>query len=179
MPSASDAAPRLNMPQATRADAPGGASGGDLPRSLPAAPETQATTAQAKTEALGTLPEYSLSGYFSGLSFLFVLLALLWFGARFLRRQGALRLFGQTPGLEVESRLSLGPKKNLLVLRYRDKRLLLGLTEHHISLLDSSFAEDEDAPEGRRETPTTPLADAPPEAAASFRKLLHGFTRKK
>ena len=127
------------------------------------AAETQAVQVQS---AAPDLPEYSLAGYFTGLSVLFVLLGLLWFGLRYLRRKGVLSLPGQQGGLALESRLGLGPKKNLLVLRYRDKRLLLGVTDHHITLLDSEPCAEEQAPEG---------APAP---ARNFRELLHGLTHK-
>ncbi|MCL1888987.1 MAG: flagellar biosynthetic protein FliO [Desulfovibrionaceae bacterium] len=128
------------------------------------------------------LPEYSLAGYFTGLSVLFLLLGICWFALRYLKNRGALRLFGQPPGLEVEGRLNLGPKKSLLVLRYYDKRLLLGVTDQRISLLDSSPnpAAEEASPDGfeDRAWGKGALAEAPADNG-KFRELLHGRMRKK
>jgi flagellar protein FliO/FliZ len=113
--------------------------------------------------------DYNLSGYFMGLALLFAMLGLFWLGARYLKNKGALRFYGLNAGLRVESRLPLGPKKNLLVVKYRDKRLLLGVTEQRITLLDSEAA---DAEEGAEES------SAPESAASAFRKLLHGAASK-
>jgi flagellar protein FliO/FliZ len=59
----------------------------------------------------------------------------LWLALRWLKKRGTLRRFGGNADMAMESRLSLGPKKNLLIVRLRDRRLLLGITEHHISKL--------------------------------------------
>lgn len=69
------------------------------------------------------------------LAVLFLLLAALWFALRFLKKRGNLRLFNANADLRIESRLSLGSKKNLLLVRLPHKRLVLGVTDHHISKL--------------------------------------------
>jgi flagellar biogenesis protein FliO len=134
------------------------------------------------------IPEYNLSSYFLSLGLLFALLGLCWLGVRLLRRRGAWRFLTPAQGMQIESRLSLGPKKLLLVLKYRGKRLLLGVTEQQITLLDSSPLEknaengtpDEDGFTSVPEENSTDGRD-PAVAAAlpDFRNLLHGLGKKK
>jgi flagellar protein FliO/FliZ len=85
--------------------------------------------------AAQVIPAFSWSGYLTTLAVLFLLLAALWFALRLLKKRGNLRLFSANADLRIESRLSLGPKKNLLLVRLPHKRLLLGVTDHHISKL--------------------------------------------
>lgn len=82
-----------------------------------------------------TISTFSWSGYFMTIAVLCLLLAGLWLALRWLKKRGTLRRFGGNEEMEMESRLSLGPKRNLLIVRLRDRRLLLGVTEHHISKL--------------------------------------------
>ncbi len=149
------------------------------------APVAEATRASAQnvTDALGsavqahsytTPPEYSWSGYFMGLAVLFIMLGMLWAGARFLKNKGALRFLGMNEHFRVESRLSLGAKKNLLVLNYHGKRLLLGVTDHHISLLDSAGAQDDEQEEAQNEPENAQNAAK----TSNFRDILHGFAKK-
>jgi flagellar protein FliO/FliZ len=85
--------------------------------------------------AAQAVPVFSWSGYLMTLAVLFLLLAALWFALRFLKKRGNLRLFNANADLRIESRLSLGSKKNLLLVRLPHKRLVLGVTDHHISKL--------------------------------------------
>ena len=100
------------------------------------------------------IPTFSWSGYFMTIAVLCLLLAGLWMALRWLKKRGTLRRFGGNQEMEMESRLSLGPKKNLLIVRLRDRRLLLGITDHHISKLAElplyyyDEAEDEDGEDG-------------------------------
>ena len=43
----------------------------------------------------------------------------------------------------MEAQMPLGPKKGLMVVRFLNKRLLLGVTEHQISLITEESAQDE------------------------------------
>jgi flagellar biosynthetic protein FliO len=94
------------------------------------------------------LPDLSASWYKSYLSALAVLCFLLFafFGALWLLRRlvrGGTRFMGvgSGPELHVESRLALGPKKWLMAVRYMDKRLLLGVTDHNVTLLTETPLE--------------------------------------
>ncbi|MDR2050602.1 MAG: flagellar biosynthetic protein FliO [Deltaproteobacteria bacterium] len=131
----------------------------------------------------GIIPEYNLAEYFLSLGVLFVLLGLCWFGVRLLRRRGSWRFLTPARGLQIESRLSLGPKKLLLVLKYRDKRLLLGVTEQQISLLDSSpleeYPEEEEPGEDAPADVSTEGRRAVAAGLPDFRNLLHGLGKKK
>lgn len=132
--------------------------------------------ADAAAGAAQAVPAYSWTGYFLGLALMCVMLAILWYGARFLRQKGALRFFGQTAGLSVESRLVLSPRKHLLVVKYRNKRLLLGVTEHNINLLSEDPLEDGEAPVEGDE------ADQAGEAGgitAKFKDMLHDLNKRK
>ncbi|MDL2285199.1 flagellar biosynthetic protein FliO [Desulfovibrio sp. OttesenSCG-928-F07] len=108
-----------------------------LPPEGVSATSAPASTVADAAPAYMTPPEYSWSGYFMGIGMLFIMMAMLWAGARFLKQKGALRFLGQSSGFKVTNRLSLGTKKHLLELEYRGKKLLLGVTEHQISVLNS------------------------------------------
>lgn len=134
--------------------------------------------ADAAAEAALAVPAYSWTGYFMGLALMFVMLAILWLGARLLRQKCGLRFFGQTVGLGVEARLALSPRKHLLVVKYRNKRLLLGVTEHNISLL----SED---PLGEGETPEKSLGGIGADSAGEhcgitgkFKDMLHDLNKR-
>lgn len=83
---------------------------------------------------------FSWSGYVQALGIMCLLLALLWFGVWALRRYGRFN-FLPRPGalprdsLVMEAQMPLGPRKGLMVVRFMNRRLLLGVTEHQISLL--------------------------------------------
>lgn len=42
----------------------------------------------------------------------------------------------QNKNLVLEDQISLGPKRHACVVRFNSKKYLLGVTDHHISLLD-------------------------------------------
>lgn len=86
-----------------------------------------------------TLPQPSGWGnYFQAIGVLLLVLGILYMGVWTLKRLGKLRGFGSKlarDGLTVEGQFHLGPKKTLVVVRFLNKRLLLGVTDHHINLL--------------------------------------------
>jgi flagellar protein FliO/FliZ len=96
--------------------------------------------------AVQAVPSFSWSGYIMTLALLFTLLAALWFALRFLKKRGSLRFLGANEHIKIESRLPLGAKNNLLIVRLPHKRLVLGVTEHHISKL-AELPLYEDTPE--------------------------------
>lgn len=71
-----------------------------------------------------------------------VMFAGFWLLKRFGRRAG-LGVFGGS-GLKVEGQLALGPKKQVFVVRFLNKRLVLGVTDTSINLLTETEAEDDD-----------------------------------
>lgn len=91
---------------------------------------------------------FTWGGYFQALGILCFLLAALWFGVWCIRRYGKLN-FIPRPGalpkdaLIMEAQMPLGPKKGLMVVRFLNRRLLLGVTEHQISLLTEENANYE------------------------------------
>lgn len=70
-----------------------------------------------------------------------LLLGGLWLVTWLFRRYGRspLSAAGSFPrgGLRMETQLPLGPRRGLVVVRFLDQRLLLGVTEHQITLLDA------------------------------------------
>ncbi|OIQ50401.1 flagellar biosynthesis protein FliO [Pseudodesulfovibrio hydrargyri] len=80
--------------------------------------------------------------------YLFLLLGVIFLAYWLLKRfgvPGALTSSG--PGApKLVNRLMLGNRQSVAVVRYRDKDLLLGVTEHNVTLL----AEEEAAPEPER-----------------------------
>ena len=105
--------------------------------------------------------DFSIWNYVQALGVLFLVLGALWAALWLLRRSGrfaGLPRAGSLPrdGLYLEGNLSLGPRKGLMVVRFLNKRLLLGITEQHITLL----------------TETDPNDVPSPSAAATFKKCL-------
>ncbi len=124
-----------------------GASGGS-----PLAGQTGAALGEAASTAAGTMPlgetSLSWSGYFQALGTLFLLLAALWLLVWLLRRYGKFRFLPQ-PGilprnaLHMEAQLPLGPRKGVMVVRFLDKRLVLGVTDQQITLLTETDVQHE------------------------------------
>ncbi len=91
---------------------------------------------------------FSWGGYFYGIGALFLLLAVLWGVLWLMRRSGKFR-FMPSPGgfprdaLRMEAQLPLGPRKGLVVVRFLNKRLLLGLSDQHITLLSEADTDNE------------------------------------
>lgn len=91
---------------------------------------------------------FSWGGYFQAIGILCLLLAALWFGVWLLRKYGRFN-FLPKPGalpkgaLMMEAQMPLGPRKGLMVVRFLNRRLLLGVTEHQISLLTEDNSHNE------------------------------------
>lgn len=115
------------------------------------AAESAASAGAAKTDSvLGTVDAlsrsdavFSWSGYIQALGVLFLIVAALFLALWFLRRKGGLKMLTGQGDLYLESRLALGPKKYLFVVRFLNKRLLLGVTDQQITML-TELPNDED-----------------------------------
>lgn len=106
------------------------------------------TAASASGDSIGTLGQTSFSwgGYLQAVGILFVLLAALWFVVWIIRKYGKFNFLprpGSLPrgSLLMEAQMPLGPRKGLVVVRFLNKRLLLGVTDQQISLLTEEEAE--------------------------------------
>lgn len=89
------------------------------------------------------VPEFSWAGYFQAIGILLFLLLALWYCLRLLRRVGGGRFFTSQANRQtlcLEAQLPLGPRKGLFVVRFLNKRLLLGVTDQNISLLTETDA---------------------------------------
>lgn len=141
----------VTMP-ATAAAAQGALANATAPLANGTASLTNATAplAQAAASTGTALGEvgFSWGGYFQAIGVLFLLLAALWAGMWFLRKYGKFNFIpkpGMLPrdALRLEAQLPLGPRKGLMVVRFLNKRLLLGVTDHQITLLTESDAQHE------------------------------------
>lgn len=80
---------------------------------------------------------------------LFFLLGLIFLGLALLKRSGlAARLQGGGNGmLRVEERVSLGPRKQLVVVRFLNKRVVLGVSDAGIHLITEQSVDHETSPD--------------------------------
>ncbi len=114
-------------------------SGFTLWASLSAAPVWAAAAESA-------VPEFSWWGYIQAILIMILVLAALGGAVWLLRRSG--RFAGMPRGtlprssLFVEGQLSLAPRKGVVVVRFLNKRLVLGVTEQQISLLTETDLND-------------------------------------
>jgi flagellar protein FliO/FliZ len=126
--------------------------------------------AQNATVSAGRLaPDaaWSWSGYFEALALICFLLALLWLLMRFVsKRGGAPGLLLSARGLHVESRLALGPRKWVFLLRCLDRRLLIGVTDHAITMLADLETRDNAPPEQTTSEPSEYSDDGSGKSAA-------------
>lgn len=105
-------------------------------------------------DALGSVvstlgqPEALISwgGYFQALAILFLIIALLFALLWLLKHKGGLKRLTSQGELTLESRLTLGPKKHLIVVRFLNKRVLLGLTDQRITMLTELPPHEDDIP---------------------------------
>ena len=76
---------------------------------------------------------------------LFLVLALLLLASYFLRRYGPRLGVGgnRRSGLELMGQLPLGPRRGVAVVRFLDRVLVLGVTEHQVNLLTELIEEKE------------------------------------
>ena len=90
---------------------------------------------------------FSWWAYGRAIGVLFLVLAALWAALWLLKRSGRFAGMprpGSLPrdGLYLEGYLNLGPRKGISVVRFLNKRLLLGITEHQITLLTETYPND-------------------------------------
>lgn len=89
---------------------------------------------------------FSWTGYLQAIGIMCVLLAGLWFAVWAIRKYGRFNFLprpGSLPrdSLVMEAQMPLGPRKGLMVVRFMNRRLLLGVTEHQITLLTEEKRE--------------------------------------
>lgn len=92
------------------------------------------------------LPSSGWGNYFQAIGILLFILGALYMGVWTLKRFGKLRGAGGglgRNGLSVEGQFHIGPKKSLVVVRFLNKRLLLGVTDQQINLLTEMEADNE------------------------------------
>ena len=92
------------------------------------------------------LPGQDLGGTaMSMIGGLFLIVALLLGGFWLLKRFGPRAGLGFHKGdLRLEGQLALGPKRSVVVVRFLNRRMVLGVTEQNINLLTEVKTGDED-----------------------------------
>jgi flagellar protein FliO/FliZ len=144
-----------------------------LPQTLPQAAEHvagRAADAVNATVGLGaadglaaaSVPAFSWGGYIQAVGVLFLLVGLLWLALWAVRRHGG--LFRAVPGaggfsrddLRLEAQLPIGPRKGLMVVRFLNKRLLLGVTDQQITLLTEQYLDHEHGSDDATSLPGQP-----------------------
>ncbi len=109
---------------------------------------TQTTQMTQTAPPLPSDASFTWGGYFQSIGILMILLAALWVVVWFLRKYGRFNFIprpGSFPhdGLRLEAQLPLGPKKGLAVVRFLNKRLLVGITDQQITLLQEVKDNDD------------------------------------
>lgn len=87
------------------------------------------------------------SGYFQAVGSIFLILAVLGGGFFLLKRFGPRAVGGGVFGrgtLQLEAQLPLGPRRSVAVVRFLNKRLVLGVTDSNITLLTETETDDDD-----------------------------------
>ena len=114
------------------------------------AAQEAATAATAVAEPVTALGQSSFSwgSYIQAVGILFLLVAVMWLAVWLARRYGKFNFLprpGSLPrdALVMEAQLPLGPRKGLMVVRFLNKRLLLGVTDQQITLLTEEQAKHE------------------------------------
>lgn len=106
------------------------------------------------------------SGYFQAIGSIFLILAVLGGGFYLLKRFGPRAVGGGVFGrgtLQLEAQLPLGPRRSVAVVRFLNKRLVLGVTDSNITLLTETETDDDD--EVPEHTPST-------QSGTAFSKML-------
>jgi flagellar protein FliO/FliZ len=86
---------------------------------------------------------FSWSGYFYAIGALCLILGALWGVLWLMRRSGKFRFMPSydafpRDALRIEAQIPLGPRRGLMVVRFLNKRLLLGLSDQQINLLSEA-----------------------------------------
>jgi len=115
----------------------------------------------AENIAGATPPEtiFSWGNYFQAIALMGLLLGLLWLGLHLLRRSGKFSFLQNNAilsrnALSIESQITLAPKKSLVMVRFLNNHILLGVTEHNITFLkEVPIHDDERIQENPLSTP--------------------------
>ncbi len=97
--------------------------------------------------------EYGWGAYFQAIGVVFLILAVLAGGFYLLKRVGPRAGLGRLSQstLRLEGQLSIGPKKSVVVVRFLNKRLVLGVTDTTINLLTTETDYEQDDFKGELE----------------------------
>ncbi|WP_250645542.1 flagellar biosynthetic protein FliO [Salidesulfovibrio onnuriiensis] len=109
------------------------------------------TAFSANATAAAPLGDAGIGSVFSTAGYLCLILGVIFLAYWLLRRYGP---YGATPARggshnpRLLGRLLLGNRQSVTVVRYRDKTLVLGVTEERISLLTELEGEEEEEEDG-------------------------------
>ncbi|GHV50392.1 flagellar protein [Deltaproteobacteria bacterium] len=116
-----------------------------------------ASAGDAVSSALSTFSQpggaFSWGGYFEALAILFLVVAVLWFALWYLKRKGGFNLLTKQGDLSIVNRLSLGPKKSLVVVRFLNKQVMLGVTDQRITMIMELPGDENNAQQDESDPP--------------------------
>ncbi len=125
---------------------------------------------------------FSWGGYFEAIGLVFLMLFVMYAFLLFLKKKGK-GTFLPMPSnfsradLRVEAQLQLAPKKTLYVVKYLNKRLLIGSSDQNLSLLTEDFVfEDED--ENVKTDENKELSAEKNKDTKKFKAIVERFTEK-
>ena len=144
------------VPQAAGPEVLAGAAGATTATGAASASGPLGVAGDAASAVVGAAPPmplpldsaFSWGGYFQAIAVLAVLLGVLWAAVWLVRKFGKFNFMPQ-PGafprdaLRMEAQLPLGPRKGLVVVRFLDRRILLGVTDHQVTYLTEAGHSDE------------------------------------
>ncbi len=84
---------------------------------------------------------FGWGGYFQALGAVFLVLALLALALYLLKRFSPRSRLFKRGDLQLEAQLQLGPKRSVAVVRFLNKRLVLGVTDANVNLLTQTDTE--------------------------------------
>ena len=110
-------------------------------------------SANASEWGLPVASDYGWGAYFQAIGMVFLILAVLAGGFYLLKRVGPRAGLGRLSkgNLRLEGQLSIGAKKSVVVVRFLNKRLVLGVTDTSINLLTTETDHEHDDFEGELE----------------------------
>jgi flagellar protein FliO/FliZ len=116
---------------------------GFLVCALPAFADALLAGQSSNASAAPAAGAFSWSGYFYAIGALCLILGALWGVLWLMRRSGKFRFmpsYNTFPrdALRIEAQIPLGPRRGLMVVRFLNKRLLLGLSDQQIHLLSEA-----------------------------------------
>ena len=110
---------------------------------VPLPPPTPSLTDTMLSAVSGSDGAIAWGNYLEAIGILCFAIGGLWLLLWLIRRRRYGGSFARVPSMYIESRLALAPRKWVVITRFKNKRLILGLTEENVTLLTEMEVDDE------------------------------------